>query len=125
MAFWSDQGMPARTITALSRPFCRALARMSATISGGAPPAYRLRSCGLRILRIPPLIGSLQPVLPGRGAGSEAALGAGAQPVAEWRRNVAKRALDAELERGIHRPVGVVENFTPDGDQIGLLVAQD
>src|SRR5207253_5508252 len=36
------------------------------------------------------LIGFLQPVLPGRGRSSKATLGAGAEPIAELRRNVAE-----------------------------------
>src|SRR5436190_10938042 len=71
------------------------------------------------------LAGLLQPALPGRGLRTKAALGAGAEPVAELRRHVAERAFLAELERGIHRPVRVVEDFAAHGDQVGLLVAQD
>ena len=67
----------------------------------------------------------MQPVLPGRRLGSKAALGAGAQPIAELRRNVAERAFHAELQRGVHWPVRIVEDLPADGDQIGLPVAQD
>ena len=71
------------------------------------------------------LFGFLQPVLPGGGPGSEAALGAGAQPIAELRGNVAERPFHAELDRGVHRPIGIVEDFPSHRDQIGLPVTQD
>src|SRR5207247_528029 len=92
-------------------------------ISGAPFPRISLRSCGLRIRSR--LFGFLQPVLPGRGPGSKTTLGAGAQPIAELRRNVAEWTLHAELERGVHRPIGIVEDFPPHRDQIGLPVTQD
>jgi hypothetical protein len=41
------------------------------------------------------------------------------------RGNVAKWTLHAEFQRGIHRLIGIVEDFPSHRDQIGLPVAQD
>src|SRR3954453_13237026 len=66
----------------------------------------------------------VEPALPGRRLRAKAALGAGAEPIAELRRHVAERAFDAEFQRRVHRPVRIVEDFAADCDQVGLLVAQ-
>src|SRR5260370_1359704 len=58
-----------------------------------------------------------QPVLPRRRLGPEPAFRPRAQPIAELRRPVAERTFDAEFQRGVHRPVRVVEDLAADRDQ--------
>ncbi len=62
------------------------------------------------------LSGFIEAVLPGRGLGAETALGAAAEPIAELRRNITERQLDAQLQRG-HREFSGIHQ-TPVGGEV-------
>jgi hypothetical protein len=59
-------------------------------------------------------------LLPGRELCAKASFRPCAQPTPEPGRNVTERPLSAQFQGSVHRPVGIIEDFTADGDQIRL-----
>src|SRR3977135_4611773 len=80
------------------------------------PCGYRLPPATARISRdraanSQDLSGIIKAVLPCRGLCAETPLGPGAEPIAELRGTIAEWPLPAEFQRGVHRPVRIVEGY--------------